>query len=126
MDDGQKHCTLASVVAAGVGAHGKRQLTDAISAADHSALAVGLIDLTECVLERKPRTLAVFRAALGDPGTCPANCSTQALPTGRKPTVQGQIDRKSHKEAILIHLPPTLGSAKSPHGEANIDSCNGG
>lgn len=54
MVDGHVHRTFAPVVAEVAGAHVERQPFDLSTAANHSALAVGVVTLIESYLERRP------------------------------------------------------------------------
>lgn len=97
MADGHSECAVEPIAAEVVGAHIERQLTDVFTAPDQSILRLGLIDLTESVLGRKMRILSVPWAKLEDAWARPADCRTQALPTGGKPALQGHIDDAPHK-----------------------------
>lgn len=103
------------------GAHIKRQLTDVFTAAHQSALAVGLVDLTESVLEKKLFTLVVSETALEGPGARLAGRLTQDYPAGMEPTSQSQEDGISHKEGKPIYLPTTPDNVTELHFRAESE-----
>lgn len=105
-----------------MGAHVERQITNILTASPQSALRVGLVDLTGLFLDRRLRTLAVSQAALKCPKARMAERPTSVLPIRIEPTVQCQVEEKSHKESRLVFLPPTLDSAKSSYGGANVEN----
>lgn len=116
---------LAPVVANVLDKHVERQVADDFAVADQSALGTSMVDLTDLVLARVLRTLAMSGAALGNPRHRREDLLTQFLPTSTKPTVRGQAGETYHRKSRPIYLPLALGRARGFHGKANIENCHG-
>lgn len=123
--EGHVRRTAAPVGAKALGALAERQPADVFTAPDQTGLGVGLVFRTKSVLERRIVILAMSGAEFGDPHSCPVDRLNQFLPTVMKLPLQGQVAEASHKEGTLIPQPPTLGSAKSPHGSVNVETRHG-
>lgn len=119
MADSYVRRMVASLLAEVAGAQSKRQSTNVATGADQSHLGVGLADLTETVMERRLRTIAVSGAALGDPRAYTADCPSQVLPAGTDPKLQGMTAAATHEEDKPIYLPCVPGDARSPHSKGN-------
>lgn len=75
--EGHVQRTFAPLVAEVAGDNIERQLTNLLTPPHQSSLGGCLVDLIQWVLERRRRTLPMSGAALGDPGSRPADRPTQ-------------------------------------------------
>lgn len=92
MVESQVPRTIAPYGAEVIGSQVERQLIDALTAPDLSAVGAGLADFSESVPECKVRTLAVSEAALGDPRDRPAERRTHILPASRDSILHCGVD----------------------------------
>lgn len=81
---------------------------------------MGLVCLTESVLDNTLRIQTVSGAEPGDTRARRTARSNQVLPAGMKHTLQIQVHDTSDEERTAIYLPPTLETSRSVQGMAKV------